>query len=100
MSRITFADTWERARRQRRQPHFALLQKLSQTPLERCSGDPARFKQHPACLAEIALLELTEDEFNAVQPEHAKLIEKDKPARTGVSWIDEAEAVLFASRER
>ena len=52
-------------------------------------------RAHPAALLELALLELDDDEFNSVQPEHAQNIQADQPMRTGIAWIDEAEKRLY-----
>jgi hypothetical protein len=92
-------DTWERAKRQREQPFFKLLQNLSTQPLERCTSDPARLKAHPATLLEIALLSLSKEDFYSVQPDHTKQIKPDTPIQTGVKWIDEMEMKLFSSED-
>lgn len=46
-------------------------------------------------MLEIALLELDEETFNKLQPEHSFMFKENQPASTGVSWIDEAEKKLF-----
>ena len=80
---------------QRTRPHFALTQKISLAALETCPSNPARARAHPATVLERALLSLSDDKFNEIQPEHSRKIKHDTPAKTGISWIDDAESRLY-----
>ena len=41
------------------------------------------------------LLELSDQAFMEVAPEHARQLKPDQPAQTGVKWIDELERQIY-----
>jgi hypothetical protein len=38
---------------------------------------------------------LDEETFNALAPDHARQLERDRPAETGIEWIDKLERELY-----
>jgi hypothetical protein len=50
---------------------------------------------HPASIIERALLDMSEEDFKKARPDHLNSLFADKPAQTGVKWIDEMEKQIF-----
>jgi len=96
MSARSFEDTWQRAKIKRAQ--LSGLRASQPLPLEPCPLDPTRPNLHPAQLLERDLLTLTDEQFNQLAPDHARQLESDQPAQTGVAWIDELERELYKER--
>lgn len=98
MSALTFSQTWERARRRREAPAWSYEQSTRPRQVKPCPLDPTRAEAHPAQLYELALLDLDDETFKRARPDTARELEADKPALTGVTWIDEQEAARYGPR--
>ena len=94
MSVNFFRDTWQRAKRIRQRPLFALTQSLL-PEISNCPSYPIISNCHPAQLAERYLLSLSDEQFTQARPSHLNKLVANTAAETGVAWIDEAEQKLF-----
>lgn len=94
MSAPFFAETWERAKA-RRAHQRSKLRAFQPLDLRPCALDPLRSNLNPALELEQDLLTLDEETFNSLAPDHARQLERDRPAETGIAWIDKLERELY-----
>lgn len=61
-----------------------------------CPSDASLLNVHESEIFERILLEMNDEDFLNAQPKHLKQLKENTPFQTGVSWIDEQEARLYA----